>query len=144
MQSYFIVQNHSRIIDYETVLCDIWIFMFLFPGRYWEMVERLKVTHLYTAPTAIRLLLRHEKEWVTKYDRSSLRILGCGESKRVWSGQNWTSLDRVTSTGTQAKVCGPELLMLWQLYKSQLVLNSGCPVVWVVFKSSFFYLSLSL
>ncbi len=47
-------------------------------GRYWEMVERLKITHFYTAPTAIRMLLRHEEEWVTKYNRSSLKILGCG------------------------------------------------------------------
>ena len=48
-------------------------------GRYWEMVQRLKVTHFYTAPTAIRLLLRYKTEFATKYDRSSLRILGCGK-----------------------------------------------------------------
>ena len=47
-------------------------------GRYWEMVQRLKVTHFYTAPTAIRMLIRKGDEWVKKYDRSSLRILGCG------------------------------------------------------------------
>lgn len=45
-------------------------------GRYWEMVQRLKVTQFYGAPTAIRLLLRFGDEHVTKYDRSSLRILG--------------------------------------------------------------------
>ena len=44
------------------------------------MVERLKVTHFYTAPTAIRMLLRHGTDWVTKYDRSTLRMLGCGET----------------------------------------------------------------
>ena len=42
------------------------------------MVQRLKVTHFYTAPTAIRMLIRKGDEWVKKYDRSSLRILGCG------------------------------------------------------------------
>ncbi|XP_064402705.1 acetyl-coenzyme A synthetase 2-like, mitochondrial [Halichondria panicea] len=47
------------------------------PGRYWEMVERLKVTHFYTAPTAIRMLLKFGDSWVSKYDRSSLRTLGC-------------------------------------------------------------------
>ena len=43
------------------------------------MVQRLKVTHFYTAPTAIRMLITKGDEWVKKYDRSSLRILGCGK-----------------------------------------------------------------
>lgn len=45
-------------------------------GRYWDMVQRHKITVLYTAPTAIRSLMRHGNEFVTKYDRSSLRVLG--------------------------------------------------------------------
>ena len=49
------------------------------PGRYWEMVERLRVNQLYLAPTALRLLLGRGDEWVTKYDRSTLKKLGCGE-----------------------------------------------------------------
>ena len=49
-------------------------------GRYWEMVERLKLTQFYTAPTALRLLLKSGDEYVKKYDRSSLRILGSGKS----------------------------------------------------------------
>ncbi|XP_067681216.1 acetyl-coenzyme A synthetase 2-like, mitochondrial [Haliotis asinina] len=47
------------------------------PGRYWEMVERLKLNHIYLAPTALRLLLKSGDSWVNKYDRSSLRKLGC-------------------------------------------------------------------
>lgn len=46
------------------------------PGRYWDLVERHKVTTFYTAPTAIRALMAHGEEHVKKYDRSSLRILG--------------------------------------------------------------------
>ncbi|XP_068088338.1 acetyl-coenzyme A synthetase 2-like, mitochondrial isoform X1 [Hyperolius riggenbachi] len=46
------------------------------PGRYWETVERLKINQFYTAPTAIRLLLKYGDEWVKKYDRSSLKMLG--------------------------------------------------------------------
>lgn len=46
------------------------------PGRYWDMVQRHKITQLYTAPTAIRALAREGDDWVKKYDRSSLRILG--------------------------------------------------------------------
>ena len=45
-------------------------------GRYWDMVERLKITSFYTAPTAIRAIARESDDLVTKYDRSSLRILG--------------------------------------------------------------------
>ena len=47
-------------------------------GRYWEMVQRLKVNQLYLAPTALRLLLKYDDHYVTQYDRSSLRTLGCG------------------------------------------------------------------
>lgn len=46
------------------------------PGRYWEMVERLRVNQFYGAPTAIRLLLKSSNSYVTKYDRSSLKLLG--------------------------------------------------------------------
>ncbi|KAJ6661242.1 hypothetical protein lerEdw1_015379 [Lerista edwardsae] len=46
------------------------------PGRYWETVERLKLNQFYAAPTAIRLLLRYGDDWVKKYDRSSLKVLG--------------------------------------------------------------------
>lgn len=45
-------------------------------GRYWDMVERLKITQFYTAPTAIRAIQKDGDEFVKKYDRSSLRILG--------------------------------------------------------------------
>ncbi|XP_072799725.1 acetyl-coenzyme A synthetase 2-like, mitochondrial isoform X2 [Vicugna pacos] len=46
------------------------------PGRYWETVQRLKITQFYGAPTAVRLLLKYGDSWVKKYDRSSLRTLG--------------------------------------------------------------------
>ena len=45
-------------------------------GRYWDMVERLKITQFYTAPTAIRAIARMGDSFVEKYDRSSLRVLG--------------------------------------------------------------------
>jgi len=44
--------------------------------RYWDMVQRHKITQLYTAPTAIRALMKFGDEPVKKYDRSSLRVLG--------------------------------------------------------------------
>jgi len=46
------------------------------PGRYWDMVERHKITQFYTAPTALRAIAREGDEWPKQYDRSSLRVLG--------------------------------------------------------------------
>lgn len=46
------------------------------PGRFWELIERHKVSILYTAPTAIRAFMRWGDEHVTKHDLSSLRLLG--------------------------------------------------------------------
>jgi len=45
-------------------------------GRFWQVVEKYKVTVFYTAPTAIRSLIRLGEEWPNKYDMSSLRVLG--------------------------------------------------------------------
>ena len=45
-------------------------------GRCWQVVDKHKVNIFYTAPTAIRALMREGDEWVTKHDRSSLRLLG--------------------------------------------------------------------
>jgi acetyl-CoA synthetase len=46
------------------------------PGRYWDMVQRHRISIFYTAPTAIRALAAHGSEPVKQYDRSSLRVLG--------------------------------------------------------------------
>ena len=45
-------------------------------GRFWQVVEKHKVTIFYTAPTAIRALMREGDGPVKKWDRSSLRLLG--------------------------------------------------------------------
>ncbi len=46
------------------------------PGRWWELVDRYRVTVFYTAPTAIRALMREGEKWPQKYNLSSLRLLG--------------------------------------------------------------------
>ncbi len=46
------------------------------PDRFWEIVERYKVTIFYTAPAAIRALMREGEGWVKKKEISSLRLLG--------------------------------------------------------------------
>ena len=45
-------------------------------GRFWDVVDKHQVNILYTAPTAIRALMREGDEFVTSRDRSSLRLLG--------------------------------------------------------------------
>jgi len=44
--------------------------------RWWDIIERYKVTILYTAPTAIRAFMRWGTEYPAKHDLSSLRLLG--------------------------------------------------------------------
>ena len=46
------------------------------PGRWWQLVERYGITVLYTAPTAVRGLMRFGEDWPNQFDLSSLRLLG--------------------------------------------------------------------
>jgi acetyl-CoA synthetase len=62
--------NHATSVMYEGA-----------PGypekdRWWELVEKYKVTILYTAPTAIRTYMKWGPDWPAKRDMSSLRLLG--------------------------------------------------------------------
>ena len=45
-------------------------------GRFWHIVDKFGITVFYTAPTAIRALMKLGDKWVEKYDLDSLRILG--------------------------------------------------------------------
>ena len=46
------------------------------PDRWWELVEKYKVTILYTAPTAIRGFMRSGEQWPDKHPMATLRLLG--------------------------------------------------------------------
>jgi len=57
------------------------------PDRFWEIVEKYRVSIFYTAPTALRTLMKEGDEWPNKHDLSSLRILvSVGEpiNPKVW------------------------------------------------------------
>jgi len=57
------------------------------PGRYWRIIDDLGVNIFYTAPTALRALAHAGDEWVKRYSRESLRVLGTvGEpiNPEVW------------------------------------------------------------
>lgn len=46
------------------------------PGRFWELVEKHRISKFYTAPTAIRSLIASGPTWPERYDLSSLKVLG--------------------------------------------------------------------
>jgi acetyl-CoA synthetase len=46
------------------------------PDRFWQIIEKFKVSIFYTAPTAIRAIAREGDQWPAKRDLSSLRLLG--------------------------------------------------------------------
>jgi acetyl-CoA synthetase len=75
------VTGHSYIV-YGPLLTGATSFMceggpvYPYPNRWWQLVERYGITVFYTAPTAIRGLMRFGEAWPNKHDLSSLRLLG--------------------------------------------------------------------
>ncbi|MGE5374397.1 MAG: acetate--CoA ligase, partial [Bacteroidota bacterium] len=75
------VTGHSYIV-YGPLLMGATSFMFEggpmfpYPNRWWQCVEKYGINILYTAPTAIRGLMRFGEAWPNKHDLSSLRLLG--------------------------------------------------------------------
>jgi acetyl-CoA synthetase len=46
------------------------------PGRWWKLIQDHKVNVFYTAPTAVRMFMKVDPKYISKYDLSSLKILG--------------------------------------------------------------------
>ncbi len=75
------VTGHSYIV-YGPLLNGATVVMFEgvpnYPGvdRFWDIIEKHKVTHLYTAPTALRSLMGYGTEPIERHDLSSLKVLG--------------------------------------------------------------------
>ncbi len=75
------VTGHSYIV-YGPLLCGATTFMYEgaptypYPNRWWSLVEKYGITILYTAPTAIRGLMRFGESWPNRHDLSTLRLLG--------------------------------------------------------------------
>lgn len=58
------------------------------PGRLWQIVDKHSVNTLYTAPTAVRSLMKYGDSYVKMYSRKSLKLLGtAGEpiNEEAWS-----------------------------------------------------------
>jgi len=58
-------------------------YIFVHTGRYWEMIERLKVNQFFTVPSAIRHLMKVGDELVTKYNLSTLKTIASSEYTMV-------------------------------------------------------------
>ncbi|HEX9658224.1 MAG TPA: acetate--CoA ligase [Bacteroidota bacterium] len=75
------ITGHSYIV-YGPLLTGTTSFIyegapnFPYPNRWWQMIEKYGINIFYTAPTAIRGLMRFGEAWPNRHDLSSLRILG--------------------------------------------------------------------
>jgi acetyl-CoA synthetase len=75
------ITGHSYIV-YAPLIIGATSFMYEgapnhpYPNRWWKLVEEYGITILYTAPTAIRGLMRFGDAWPNRHDLSSLRLLG--------------------------------------------------------------------
>jgi acetyl-CoA synthetase len=75
------ITGHSYIV-YAPLILGATSFMYEgapdypYPNRWWQLVEKYGITILYTAPTAIRGLMRFGDAWANRHDLSSLRLLG--------------------------------------------------------------------
>ena len=75
------VTGHSYLV-YGPLLNGVTTFMFEggptypYPNRWWQLIEYYGITTFYTAPTAIRALMRFGDAWPNRHDLSSLRLLG--------------------------------------------------------------------
>jgi acetyl-CoA synthetase len=86
-------------------------------GRLWEIIQKYKVSQLYTAPTAIRTFMKWGEDIPAKFDLSSLRVLGSvGESinpeawiwyRRVIGGDRTPVVDTWWQTETGAMMISP-------------------------------------
>ncbi len=75
------ITGHSYIV-YGPLILGATSFMYEgapnhpYPNRWWQLIEKYGLNILYTAPTAIRGLMRFAESWPRRYDLSSLRLLG--------------------------------------------------------------------
>lgn len=75
------ITGHSYIV-YAPLILGATSFMYEgapnhpYPNRWWKLVEEYGITVLYTAPTAIRGLMRFGDAWPNRHDLSTLRLLG--------------------------------------------------------------------
>lgn len=114
------IVGHSYIV-YGPLLRNATIFVregaidYPDPGVIWKMVERHGINIMFTAPTAIRMFMKHGPEFIKQYDVSTLRLLACaGEPlnpEAHWWAQQHIMGDRgfVVDNWWQTEIASPVL-----------------------------------
>ena len=75
------ITGHSYVVygplcnKQTTVICES-MPLYPTPSRWWDIIDDIKVTHFYTAPTAIRALMKEGNQWLKSSNRDSLKVLG--------------------------------------------------------------------
>lgn len=102
------------------------------PGILWRLVEKHRVTVMFSAPTAIRVLKKQDPSWLTKYDLSSLRTLFLAGEPLDESTSSWISaaIDKpVVDNYWQTETGWPILTVAHGIEKTELRLGSpGMPM----------------
>jgi acetyl-CoA synthetase len=88
------ITGHSQIVYAPLALGAITLMYEGVPtwphgGRFWEICEKMKVTHFYTAPTALRALMSLGDENVTRWDLSRIKMLGTVGEVCNWPEWKW-------------------------------------------------------
>ena len=74
-------KNADDINQHVITISLQFVYYTTYTGRYWEMIERLKVNQFNTTPSAIRCLMKSGSRFVKQHDLSSLKTIGSGNSK---------------------------------------------------------------
>ncbi|MFQ5763038.1 MAG: acetate--CoA ligase, partial [Candidatus Bathyarchaeia archaeon] len=59
------------------------------PDVCWDIIERNRITKLWTSPTAVRTLMKYGNEWTTRHDLSSVRVVFCAGEVLNPAAWNW-------------------------------------------------------
>ncbi len=127
------ITGHSQIVYGPLCLGAITVMyegtpMWPHPGRFWEICEKLGVTHFYTAPTAIRSLMSCGDEHVTKWKLDKLKMLGtvgevCNWPEWIWY---WTVVGKGTTNGHP--VGRPIVDTYWQTETGSYMISNIGPI----------------
>ncbi len=117
------------------------------PGIAWELIEKYRVTKLFTAPTTIRMWMRFGDELPNRYDRSSLRLLICAGEPLNPEAYHWAQRNarqggaEVRDNWWQTETAGPTIGTLLSMpskpgragkplpgYEAKVVDRQGSPV----------------
>lgn len=90
---------YGPLLNGATILAREGAIDFPDPGVVWKTVERHGVNLMFTAPTAVRMFMKHGKEFIEKYDTSSLRLIACAGEPLNPEAHQWAQDNIVGKNG---------------------------------------------